>query len=426
MNENDLIRSMERTYYDIDIPGDLLSKVQDAISEAKESSADKIIFMNQRFSKSEHSHDVSEHEDTLVVKDKDISKLKTIRKNTANRHAKGAATRMSGRKYAWLSAAAALALFIILPNTNATIAHAMESVPVLGSIVKVITVREYMDDRGNVSADINVPEVQSDSVTKSSEELTGAAQTAGQSNKEWTEPGSNTGNVDSLNSEIQKYTDEIITQYEEDIKIQGKNGHEAVNSDYTVATDNDRLFSLRFDTSVAMADTNQTVKIYNVDKQTGNILALKDMFTTGTGYKTVLKNEILRQMKENSAKDDDNTYFATDDDPAMQAMVDMDDEISKANFYVNSDGNLVIVFDKGTVAPMYMGITEFTIGNDVIKDIANPDFIKKSPQIAEILYLCHAEDAIMITPKRIIAIPKTFRTVIFSLRRTLETKSVQI
>lgn len=59
----------------------------------------------------------------------------------------------------------------------------------------------------------------------------------------------------------------------------------------------------------------------------------------------------------------------------MSDEINMDDEISKANFYVNKDGNLTIVFDKGTVAPMYMGVLEFTIGNDAIKDIKSTEYL---------------------------------------------------
>ena len=35
-----------------------------------------------------------------------------------------------------------------LANSSATIAHAMEQIPVLGAITKVVTFRNYEDDRG--------------------------------------------------------------------------------------------------------------------------------------------------------------------------------------------------------------------------------------------------------------------------------------
>ena len=41
----------------------------------------------------------------------------------------------------------------------------------------------------------------------------------------------------------------------------------------------------------------------------------------------------------------------------------------KPEFHVNERGNIVIGFDEGEVAAMYMGALEFEIDNEVIKDI---------------------------------------------------------
>lgn len=331
MNENELIQSLKIDFDNIEIPDDLFSKVQDAISEAKSKNAETVI------SKTSGSASGRETEGTSTIK------------------------KQNRRKYGFLAAAAALALFIILPNTSATVCHAMEKIPVLGEIVKVITIREYKDDKGNVSADIKTPEVQP-SISVDGQD-TANDSTANSATAATNENSS----VSELNGEIQKYTDEIIAQYESDAKLQGDTGHENVTTDYTVVTDNDRLFALRFDTTVTMADSGQTVKIYNVDKSTGKILSLSDMFDGNADYVTALKKDILDQMKENNKIDENNIYFAQD--PNMAGEINMDDEIKKANFYVNKDGALTIVFDKGTVAPMYMGVLEFTIEEDTLKNL---------------------------------------------------------
>ena len=46
-----------------------------------------------------------------------------------------------------------------------------------------------------------------------------------------------------------------------------------------------------------------------------------------------------------------------------------------ATFYINKDNNLVIVFDEGEVAPMYMGVCEFVIPSDVTSEIALPGYL---------------------------------------------------
>ena len=56
----------------------------------------------------------------------------------------------------------------------------------------------------------------------------------------------------------------------------------------------------------------------------------------------------------------------------------LDDEIEELNFkaikedqsfYLDAEGNVVISFNEGDVAPMYMGVVEFTIPNEVISDL---------------------------------------------------------
>ena len=67
--------------------------------------------------------------------------------------------------YKGILAAAAVAAFVVLPNTSAGVAQAMANIPVLGSLVQVVTFRnyEYADDR-NV-ADVEIPEVVVEDVT---------------------------------------------------------------------------------------------------------------------------------------------------------------------------------------------------------------------------------------------------------------------
>lgn len=58
-----------------------------------------------------------------------------------------------GRWRAW-SAAAAVTLLEALPNVSGSAAKTMEQVPVLGSLVRVVTLRNYFYDDGHSSADV--------------------------------------------------------------------------------------------------------------------------------------------------------------------------------------------------------------------------------------------------------------------------------
>ena len=57
------------------------------------------------------------------------------------------------------TAAALIGAFMILPNTSAIIAHAMEQIPIIGQLVEVVTFRDYEYDSSRNKADIDVSEI---------------------------------------------------------------------------------------------------------------------------------------------------------------------------------------------------------------------------------------------------------------------------
>ena len=245
--------------------------------------------------------------------------------------------------------AAAMVALVISVNVSPTIAHAMEEVPLLGTIVKVVNFSTYSDvqDDKNMEANVDIPQV---AVTNQDGEVL-------------------SDETDELNQEVKKYAGGIIKSYQSDVASieDGENGNEAVNSSYQVVTDNDRLFALRIDTSIVMAGSNQYTKIYNIDKKTGNTITLNDLFQKDSDYLDRISEEIEKQMKENMEKDSNLQYFLDKDVDGYS----FDGIKNDVNFYVNKEGELTIVFDKYEVAPGYMGIVEFrVIGQNVLMKTA--------------------------------------------------------
>ena len=60
---------------------------------------------------------------------------------------------------ALLGVAAALAVFVAIPNVSPSAAAAMSDIPVLGAVVRVVTFRDYQYDDGHNTADVHVPEL---------------------------------------------------------------------------------------------------------------------------------------------------------------------------------------------------------------------------------------------------------------------------
>ena len=75
--------------------------------------------------------------------------------------------------------------------------------------------------------------------------------------------------------------------------------------------------------------------------------------------RTALTAEVLRQMEEQMARSEEVVYF-----PEELTAISPDQ-----NFYLDENGNIVLVFDEYTVAPGSMGMPEFTIPASVVQDL---------------------------------------------------------
>lgn len=244
---------------------------------------------------------------------------------------------------------AAMLAITIMANSGASIANAMMKIPVLGTIAEIVTFREYKDSTNDMTADVKIPEVS----VKNED---------GSVNQETT---------DGVNKSIQEYTDEIIAQYKADVEASGGEGKQLVDLEYEVITDSDRLFSIRFDKLQIMASGAESVKIYHIDKQTGQMINLKGLFKEDVNFIDPISDNIKKQMKEQMAADESKMYFIDSDMPES----DFQSITEDTTFYVNDSGKLVIVFDEYEVAPGSMGVVEFEIPTDVIQDIVQDGFV---------------------------------------------------
>lgn len=232
-------------------------------------------------------------------------------------------------KYTSIACVSALALFVALPNLSPDIAMAMSKIPVIDKIVNVITIGKYDEQDKNISVKTPV------ATDKNNAEA-----------------------LNNLNEKTDEYIKNLTEQFKKDFE-QGDN--KSLDIDYTVITDNENLFTLRINGLETNASGYMFSKIYNVDKNTGNIIELKDLFKEDSNYIEVLSQNIKEQM----ANDKNKTYFVDADIPQGNFEQIKEDQ----NFYFNQNNELVICFDEYEVAPGSMGQVEFVIPSDVTKDI---------------------------------------------------------
>ena len=213
------------------------------------------------------------------------------------------------RTRAALTAAAFVGSFLLLPNTSPVIAHAMEQIPVLGKLIEVVTFRDYEYESDRNHADIEVPEIKVELGLPEDQTLENLERT-----------------TDEINREIKKITDSLIEEFE--TYLEEEEGYQDI-----------------------------LVK--------SEILQLKDVFAEGADYITPISEAIKEQMQAQMDADE-NVYYWLDDEIEEWNFKSVTDETS---FYINENGNVVIGFNEGDVAPMYMGAVEFEIPGDVLNDI---------------------------------------------------------
>lgn len=243
------------------------------------------------------------------------------------------------RKFAM--AAVVAGVLIVLPNTSATIAYAMEQVPILGRLVEVVTLRDYRYETERNHADIEVPQFIVD--------------------QEGTENLKQT--TEELNAEIQALTNEIIQQFESD--LENREGYQDVVVKGEVLTQNEDYFTLKLLCYQGAGSGYQWNYYYTIDLHTGERMQLKDLFQDNADYISPISENIKEQMRT-QMKEDDMAYYWLDGEVEEWNFKSITDD---TNFYINDAGNIVIGFNEGDVAPMYMGAVEFEIPADVVSDI---------------------------------------------------------
>ena len=239
-----------------------------------------------------------------------------------------------------VAACIGLVLFLI-PNMFPTLAHSMDNIPVLGDIIKIITIRDIDYNDGNHIIDVEVPSVGIEDIN---------------------------GNIvnEEVSSFINADINELVTTLLDEFNSEyiGKEGYGSLNIHYDVVTNSDTWFTLRITVLETSGSSNTFYKFYHIDKFKGDILSLSDLFIEDSGYIEIISDEIYRQMILQMENDDSTSYWIGDAYPEEKIYLIKGNQ----NFYISERDNIVIVFDKYEVAPGMMGCPEFEISKDLYID----------------------------------------------------------
>ena len=281
-----------------------------------------------------------------------------------------------------VAAAAVLLCMTVGVNTNEVLAKELGQLPVIGSLVRVLTITSYHEEDGDHDITVNVPEIeveenqtagteavpQTDG-THQAEEASGETASAGGEGPE-TAGMSDADIEEAVNAQIQEIVDSHIAQakekfaeYKEAFFATGGTEEEwggrtmDIDVDYEVKYQEGSVLSLELSTFEGWVAAQELRYYYNIDVAQNRELTLKDLL--GEDYVNIANESIRQQMKERAAADENLVYWGvTETESGIDGFVSVDED---TDFYINADGNPVVCFGEYEIAPGFMGIQEFEI-----------------------------------------------------------------
>ena len=273
------------------------------------------------------------------------------------------------KRSAWTAVAAAAVVMIALPNTNIQIAHAMENIPLLGGFFRLVTVRQYNYSDENHNAEVELAQInygEDAGEGASVGEVAAAPEGTAAGNVEGASDGQEAAvanlsedGVEAVNQNMEATVEELIRQFEDTLSEEGYHGLHVTQE---IVTDNERYYTVKLSVLETEASGYEHNQFYTIDKQTGNVVTLEDLFVEGSDYISAISENIKTQMQEQMAADEGVIYFLDNDD---MPEFNFQGITEQTNFYFNEKDELVIAFDEYEVAPGSMGAPEFVIPQEV-------------------------------------------------------------
>lgn len=237
-----------------------------------------------------------------------------------------------------MAVAVVLMIFTTTVNINPAIAKSLVEIPVVGNIVKVLTVTEYKVDEGNYQVTIDIPEVEMD-------------------NKQL-EKGLN----DKYIAESRELYENFMAEMEAE-KVFDREGHLQVESGFEIITETKQLLSIGRYVEETRGSSMVTKSYDTIDKEKQLLITLPSLFKDDS-YIHIISEYIRQQMHEQMKKDSTKIYWLDSSEP--DAFTNINKE---QNFYINKDHQLVIAFNEYEVAPGYMGAVEFIIPTKQLQSV---------------------------------------------------------
>ena len=240
-----------------------------------------------------------------------------------------------------LAAVAAVLIFAGLVNASPKLAMAMADLPVIGPVVRVLTYRFQAIDNDHVNAHVETPVIE------------GLKNDALQA---------------SLNEKYFEENKALYDEFMEDMEaIMEEGGHMGVDAGYVIKTDSPELLSIGRYVVNTVGSSSTVFQYDTIDKVNEVLITLPSLFNDEQ-YIQRISEYLLEKMASEMEADENKIYWIKEGDIGSFQSIKADQA-----FYITGNHALVISFDKYEVAPGCMGIVEFEIPTEEIRDLLISD-----------------------------------------------------
>ena len=213
-----------------------------------------------------------------------------------------------------------LVFLVALPNISVSYANALEKVPVLGSIVRVVTIRNYLYDEGMRTLDATVPSVEDAKHPDASKQI---------------------------NADIDELTDSVIDKFYDELELFGNGSRGSMYMNYEVLTNTEDWFTLKINTVEVAGSGNEKCFCYHIDRKTGEYVTFGDLFDEEgrAALEKIVKPQLVPPYWTEKEAGREHFWALAEDQP----------------FYFTEDGTLKLIYQEYQIGPGYLGQPEIAI-----------------------------------------------------------------
>ena len=170
--------------------------------------------------------------------------------------------------------------------------------------------------------------------------------------------------VADVSDSIRRTSEEKVLSFEN--SLASETGYNSLRFDHQVVTDSVDWLCFCVQAYTSAAEGFEQVTHFTFNKETGEAETLYSLVGDDEDYIPPISEYIVSQMRLRMKKDSDLQYWI---DSEEDQDYDFSEISPDQDFYFNEDGDLVICFNEGEAAPLYMGTQEFIIPDKVLSNL---------------------------------------------------------